>query len=507
MTYSLPPTPPRLQEARAWYQISAMPPFMLPAAMVAFLLFGIGPNSLTAAFALAVLVIGSILLWRPGEPPILLYVFGFQWLQAAIGIFYANVNGLGLEEVSRYTRSFGLATTLSLIGLLFLACGIRMGAGRPSPRVTLQARQMIFRQTNLTWFKLYVVTWIAALVALALARAIPGLSQPLLALANLKWAAFLIFTIAAFSRPSSGFGLWIAAFVFEFMLSLGGYFSSFKLVFLFTLIGLGAAGVKISPARACFGVAVSAALVFLGVAWTAIKPEYRMFVSGGRQTQAVLVDFGSSVGKLLELVGGLSFERMGDAAGRMIERISYVEFFGAALDRVPTYIPHQFGTLWFDAISRPLMPRILFPNKPVIDESVLTNQYTGIGVAGADRGTQISMGYMAESYIDFGVVGMMVAIFLFGLFLGLIYRYITMHPHARGLLGMGIASAILMTAAQLEGSTTKLFGGLIVSLLVAWLLVQFVVPILFSKVSGTPSRTVFAIGPGRDTRRNVRELG
>ncbi len=46
----------------------------------------------------------------------------------------------------------------------------------------------------------------------------------------------------------------------------------------------------------------------------------------------------------------------------------------------------------------------------------------------------------------------------------------------RGLLGMGLANAVLFGAALLESSITKVFGGLIAAYIVVWLLNRLVFP-------------------------------
>ena len=92
----------------------------------------------------------------------------------------------------------------------------------------------------------------------------------------------------------------------------------------------------------------------------------------------------------------------GNATQGMLDRLSYVDFFAVVLETVPSQLPHENGALWLDAITRPFMPRLFFPSKTVIDDSERTNYYTGLGVAGAEEGTSISLGYVAESYIDFG---------------------------------------------------------------------------------------------------------
>jgi hypothetical protein len=130
--------------------------------------------------------------------------------------------------------------------------------------------------------------------------------------------------------------------------------------------------------------------------------------------------------------------------------------------------------MW-DAISRPFMPRILFSDKSAIDDSTRTNFYTG-GAAGNYADTSISLGWIAETYIDFGEYLMMGAIFLIGYFYGRIYRWCLDGSGAKGLLGFASATSALVSVMVLESSFTKTFGGVVVSLLVVWVIVKFVVP-------------------------------
>ena len=453
-----------------------LPPLLLPASVAIYLFLGIGPNSFLALGAIMVLLLGSALLWRSGEPPILSYVFGFQWLQASIAIFHSNVRGGVLGDFNQLTHSSWLATVLSLTGLVFLAVGMRFGAGGPLAAEIRLAHHTIHQHSGLTWFALYLVVSLLAMASLSLALYVPGLSQPLLALANLKWAAFMIFTIATFTRTDYSRSLWLAAFAIELALSFGGYFASFKTVFLITLIGLASAGVRVSAVRLAGAVALGALLIGLAVVWTAVKGDYRSFVNSGTRQQNVSVDYGAATIKLLELVEELDADNLTDAADRMVQRIAYVDFFGAVLDNVPKTVPHEYGALWYDAITRPFMPRFFFPEKAIIDESALTNKYTGLGLAGMDEGTQFSIGYMGDSYIDFGEYGMMIAILAFGFILGIVYRWVMRHQNSRGILGMGLAPAMLLVNSHLENSIAKSIGGLSLAALVVWLILNFFAP-------------------------------
>ncbi|PPC88186.1 MAG: hypothetical protein CTY31_02275 [Hyphomicrobium sp.] len=426
--------------------------------------------------ALIVLSIGLAILLRKGEPPVLAYIFMFQWAQSAGAIFYANTLGQNVDLISTNGSNIEFAIVLSMLGLLALVIGIRIAAGPPLTNYGEFARHQAQHIPQKRWFMLYVATTIVAFLAIAMAQRIPGLSQPLLALADLKWAGFVIFTFATFSNPKASRVLWGFIFLFEFVSSIGGFFSNFKSVFIFSLFGIVAARTKFSLSQNLSIAALFGLLLALGIVWSAIKPDYRSFVIEGEAASTEPMSYAERVEKLAKLVGDLDTEQTQEAISKLIERIIYVEYFGAAIDYVPKYVPHQNGALWLESVSRPFMPRLFFPNKAPIDDSILTSTYTGINVAGADHGTSISIGYMGESYIDFGPYGMMIAIFFLGLVLGGIYRWLMTSPRSAGIIGMGLVSSILMSASAIENSILKLGGTIVVSILVAFIIDRFVVP-------------------------------
>jgi hypothetical protein len=450
--------------------------FIIPVAAVVFLLFGIGPNYEVALLVGVVLVIGVFLLWRPGEPQILLFVFAFQWLQLAVGIGYSNFSGIALAEFLGNRPEAAKATVLAAFGLLALATGIRIGAGPQQASYLMMLRRSIDRVPARRWLKVHLWMWGVSILSLLLAKWIPGLSQPLLALANMKWGTFLIFTIVTFARPDGPRRVWLMLFILEFILSLGGYFSSFKYVFLYTLLAIAAVG-KIRPRHLVSGLAVGIMTLVVGLYWTAVKVEYRAYVSGGQASQAIVVGYGEALDKLVDLVEQVDLTELDRAAAELAHRFTELDMFSAVLDYVPSVREHEGGKLWFDAVSRPFMPRMFFPDKAAIDESAMTNYYTGLHVAGASQGTQISMGYIAESYIDFGEIGMMGAILLFGCFIGRYsYRWLVCHPAGVGLVGCGLASSTLIQFTSLGASSAKLVGGIIVCLIVAYPILHFVMP-------------------------------
>lgn len=439
-----------------------LPPGLAPVSAGLLVLALMGSTTVLSVAAVAVLILGGVLLWRPRESPILLFVFAFQWLQVVTAIFYAGWLGIDLDDYSTFHGDMQMAATLSLAGLTLLACGLRLGAGPALPREAELARLTASRFSTKDWFWLYLVAWTVAAVAQAFAFVVPGLSQPLIATSGLRWAFFLILTYAAFS---SGIGIrtyWLTAFALELAMSLGSYFSDFKNVFIFTIFGLVAGQVRFRP-RDYLGLAgLAACMLIMGIVWSDVKMEYRKT--------------GGGIGRLVELVSQVDGAAMSHGLELLIQRIGYIEYFAAVINYVPHFVPYTNGEIWADAIVRPFTPRLLFPQKSSIDDSSRTNMYTGLTVSGAEAGTSISIGYMAETYIDFGPVWMMPVIAAFGYFLGLIHRHLLGSRGSRGVLGMGLASAVLFQAAIFEQSITKALGGILVALLVAFVLIRFVIP-------------------------------
>ena len=98
--------------------------------------------------------------------------------------------------------------------------------------------------------------------------------------------------------------------------------------------------------------------------------------------------------------------------------------FAAAIDYVPSQVPHQNGQIYLDAIEHYLIPRFLYPNKPVLDDSKHLNMYTGLGVSGGENATSFSLGSVADAYVDFGPIYMVLPVFLFGYLVGFFFSYL-----------------------------------------------------------------------------------
>lgn len=447
--------------------------------IVGALIAMVSSNALLSFLAMAVLGLGFFLLWRPNVSPILIFVLGYQWLQASTKIFHANLLGVDVDELSQFGGQLSRGILLSLIGLLFFAYGMRWGAGPARVSDGNVLRKSAQEKSQLFWLKLYVAALLIATIAQVGARLVPGLSQPLIALAGLKWAFYWIFTYVTFFRTDGLRALWFIVFFFELLLSFGGYFSEFRTILFMTILALIPAGVRINFSRIVGLLSISILTIVIALVWTAIKTDYRNYLSQGERAQVVYVSYTDSLKYAATLISDLDGVAFQKAATSLANRVSYVDFFSRSIDFVPAFVPYENGAIWWDAVTRPFMPRIFFPSKTAINDSDRTNQFTGVSVATADEGTSISIGYMGEAYIDFGPSFMMIPIFALGLWLGGFYKWISNYPTVRGLMGMGFATATLYQAAQFETSITKLIGGLVVAMLVSWIVARMVVPRLY----------------------------
>lgn len=426
---------------------------------ITFLIGGFEPNSMLAGFAVLALVFGCILLNRPGEAPILLFIFIFQWFQAAVGIFHSNWLGIEISEYSPISQELSTSTALTLCALVVLAIGMRLGAGPLNVTQDAQARALATSLPISGWTWLYAYAAIGGAMAGMVAWSIPSLAQIFLAIVNLRWAFFFMLAYASFVGTTTA-GLYLrAAFLIELMQGIGGFFSDFKSVIFVTLMALIAANVRLTAKRGLTLAALLSLLLGLAVVWTAIKSDYRDFVSLGTGEQTVSVDFPARMAKLADLIGDLDAEDLAEGFDKLIRRLSFVEYLGAVVTHVPAIVPHSNGEIWFDAFVRPLTPRFLFPEKSIINDSERTMMYAGKSTANTEN-TSISLGYVAEAYIDFGFAGMMGAIFGFGLMLGSIQRIFQVWSKSQGLLGMAAATTILLSALDLGNSITKTIGGM-----------------------------------------------
>ncbi len=447
-------------------QAHAILPVWVWVGVTALCIYGTStPNPTLTVLAIIILVACMQLLWRRGEPPVLVFALGMQWLQAAGSIFYSNSYGLSLEQAAGGSWEYEEATFLSLIAVLVLAIGMRLsllGAKKADPeRLTSEALRVNVTQA----FVLYLITFFIASTASFAGWFFPSVTQLILALAVLKWIGVYILAYSVLEQRKGYFFLSVCVLL-EVATGLISYFSTFKSVFFVVVIAALTSPLALKGRRLGLTLGLASIVFCFGIVWTAIKQDYREFLNGGENQQIVTVTAEESADRLADLISKLNWRDISDGMDTMILRVSYTQFFAQAMVNVPTSIPFENGQLWSEAVEHILTPRLFFPNKGIVDDSERTRLYTGVEVAGYDQGTSIGIGYVAESYIDFGPTMMFLPILLLGAFFGGIYRFFMTRAKEPLLASAVGASILIFQAYTIETSNIKILGGIVTELLV-----------------------------------------
>lgn len=404
------------------------------------------------------------LLWRSGEPPILILCCMMQWLQVITPVLHADLLDKPLDSVSGLA-THETATWLSLVGVVAMAVGMRLALKHRLGSLVMQIEREMEELNLPRVFFGYLGAFGLAAVCGDLAWKLGGLAQLVLAVSSLKWALLWLLLCTAFVQ-GRGYQFVIAALVLEVGIGFLGYFATFKDAFFVLGIALLSIRKRLPPSvRWGLGAAVVALLAMM-ILWQSIKKEYRMFLSNGAQDQSVRVSVEARIAKLGQLLENLDAEVIRGGIETLVERVGYTELFAATLEWVPESEPHSGGELFKAAILHPLMPRLLFPTKEVINDSERARRFTGRTLSGSEDGTSIGIGYMAECYADLGTTLMFLPILLLGYVIGRLYRALGFSGKSR-MWGMALAIAALFVTLQAFATTgAKLFGAMLTTSLV-----------------------------------------
>jgi hypothetical protein len=414
----------------------------------------------------------TLLLWRAGEPPVLLFAVGYQWVQVFVPVLNADMLGVHVGGNKNFP-GLEFAAWLGLLSIIVLAIGMRFGV-RGSKYLTNNdalnewSSQLDVKQVMVCYLTSYVVAYLS----FSLTAIFPGVEQVAVTLSYAStMMLFLIFWAALRYKRFRLIGYF--TFFLEILLGFGGFFADFKgVIYLFFVIYLGRPQRSVSLVGPR-SIVLVVFVLFLGSTWQAIKVDYRAYLNQGTKTQTVLVDVSERVNYLVDAAEALQWKNLTKGLESIAGRIGYLEFFARSTTRVPRNIPYQDGRLWGEAISHVLRPRIFFPDKEAISDSKRTNEFTGLRVASAGEGASISIGYIGESYIDYGPVLMFAPIMLLGFFWGRSYVWlVSLSPVP--VLGLAVATVhILVGATLFEKSNIKIVGGSLMLLLVYVPLIKF----------------------------------
>ncbi len=346
----------------------------------------------------------------------------FQWIQINIKIVIGNIVNLPLEELFSYYQDVNFlyqANLLSNIGLIFFSFGIHLPLKKKFKDFDISSLLRPDYSTRKI-LRSYLFFSLGVSLLLLFRNSLPGINTVVSAFSRLKWGLLLITFIYVLSRQEEK-RLFYTILIIEIFLGFTGYFSAFKDFIIFGIIGLLSVQLFLNTRSYLrFSIIFIFAAGF-GLLWSAIKMDYRDYLSGGTETQRVVVSKTEAIGELVNQVSNVTATDLGLASETLMDRLSYIEFFSITLNNVPEYIDYENGKIIRESTLFYFKPRIFFPDKGIIDDSDHTNKYTNLDLVDDGKASH-SIGFMTDAYIDFGPYGMMGLLLVLGLVFGLSIR-------------------------------------------------------------------------------------
>lgn len=465
----------------------------LLSATLAILVF----KSLIISLAFFVLFFCAGLLWRVDEPPILAFALAFQWIFVVAGYLYTIAGGdLGEDAL---IGNVDLAVLLSLVGLICIAFGMRLGLLLWHRRLPKQSDPEINIHT-LFWATVitYSVSWIVEISPMDIFF---NAAQIIYSVLSFRDVLLCLLWLIIFQRREGYRYGWIA-FVIALLPRFTSKQSTFKeLIFMVLVVALiefkpwiKTAAQRTWNRRLVVGFVITSVLLFAaGVIWEgAVKPVWRTLEFQGTPMQTL---------DAFAHVTATTTREMDEKKGieAFISRVSSITQFALVLDRVPSLVPHEDGRLTRRALNHILLPRLLFPSKENLgSDSWLAEDYAGLTIA---EDTSVGIGYMAEFYVDFGISGMFPCLFVLGFFFGIAYRLIFVLSPTYTIGSALVIVPFIGDFITYEASLPKLVGGFIMTTGVL-LVLSRLVPLIGPRKTALGSRLIVDINEIQNTHRS-----
>lgn len=414
-------------------------------------------NPLESTYGALLLLLILTAFWKRNFVFIIPYCLIWHWLEIFTSVWEANYFGLTLNENFHHTGQQTL--WLAGFGLLSIILGLKLALLNYSPpipyeRIRIAAQRINFKKL----LTLYAVFFILEIFLSNIAFQYPQFTQLILHFSNLKLVLYILISYVFFIGKKSKL-LYLTITLLEFISGLYSFFSDFKIVFIVIAFTYATSIQEISIKKvAGMSVLVSMAIVSLFY-WQVIKGQYRQYVQQGSQGMVVNTTFTESINKIIELSSEVDANDFDPTIRAVFRRLGYLQFFSEAVGRVPSVIPYERGKLLAENLNFAFVPRIINPNKGVKDDRRKLEKYLGYTFWTV---SSISLSYYAEAYIDFGPMGMMVFMVIFGFLVGkLFFACLRLGQSLNLLLVYSICFVVLVPFATYGADAISIFGKLV----------------------------------------------
>lgn len=429
-------------------------------------------NGIYLLISMICLLVGLYYLQQPYKPSVFTIIFFYHFLQIIAGVWQATYLG---NDINFRSENMGVATLISLAGLLCLFAPIIYFQNK-IPAITFQTLKDHANKFSINKsFYAYVIAFFAAALLNGIRFLLPGYTQVIISLVNLKWFFFLLFGFQAIlkNKRRKEFYFFI---LFEFILGFYSFFSEFKTIIFFTGVLYLTFLYHFTVKRLFTGIAIISIVFLLATIWTTIKVDYRMFLTRGTASQNVNVSENEALTKLYELTNSEGTHVTSSGTEKFLDRLQGTYHLAKTMESVPAKIPFQNGNNWLETLSYVFTPRLLNPDKPQLNTSAKASKYTGIQYAGIDQATSFSLGYFADCYIDFGLLGMLLPLTLIGVLYGITYFYFLRNSSQNYIFNYSVVCALFMRYFAIEMDSIFFIGSLFTDLLTFFILSKVFFP-------------------------------
>jgi hypothetical protein len=409
----------------------------------------------------------------------LFFALFYQWAQISIKVIYGVITSQGLTTLAEFPENITKAFFLSALSLFVFSEGIRFSLKKINYTHHSLAESIEIISTKRIFIAYIIFNFIITL-AFSLRHTIPGLFQAISLLSYFKWSLFIILFLIVFIKKELKIPF-IILVVYEFIASFFSFFADFKDIIIFLIIGSFTLSLfNTKHFLLILGLIVTTYIT--AIVWTGVKSDYRDYLNQGTRSQAVLVSKGEARQYLIKQIKEFSRTDFATTQTDLINRMSYIDYFSATMSNVPSRVDFQNGKVLEQSVKHILMPRIIFPNKPIVDDSKHLNKYTGLYFSTYEQGVSFSLGYAGDFYIDFGPILMFLFLFLFGFIFGKILY--NLHENSLNILwSLGTLSAAFSLLYKFENSQIKFLGNAIWFWLVFSFLNWIIIPWIQKKIT------------------------
>jgi hypothetical protein len=175
-------------------------------------------------------------------------------------------------------------------------------------------------------------------------------------------------------------------------------------------------------------------------------------------------------------------------ADATLSRLSLLQQTANIMELTPSRVPYQYGHL-YSYIAITFIPRFLWPEKPSANDANHWYQVSyGLTLPQQLSNVSIAVGTLAESYISFGWVGLLLIMFPLGVFLGSVQRIFLRADS--GLLFSSLGAVMVPQLLTVESQMAEYVAGLVQQTFVVLLVLM---PTLKSHKGKTAARAMSPI--------------